>query len=239
MVIEESVRPLLRPVDDATSLVRAQTGKRSRKGQGVAVVYDEEEVKSQVRNVVEKVKESYVSLNHGREVAIGIGSDSLLLQMVACTLVGKIRNGDGLLETISISTTLRNLLCVSEGTYTCRRGLVSILRGQASALGTLPTFDSRGSMGSLLALLDENKSINELKVLDKEGQMTGVLDAVRHVDSIEKNTYGYRTTQIICYSRSVLQELPHYPCQCLDWRESLIFLADGSNIPIPHRTIRS
>lgn len=42
-------------------------------------------------------------------------------------------------------------------------------------------------MGSLLALLDANKSINELKVLNNVGQMTGVADAFRHVDSIEKN----------------------------------------------------
>ncbi len=171
--------------DEATSLVRAETGKKSRKGQGQTIVYDEEEVKLQVRNVVAKVKESYASLNHGREVPIGIASDSRLLQMAACNLMEKIRSGDGILE--AISSTLGNALCVSESTYTCRSRLISILRGEASALGTLPTYDSRRSMGLLLAMLDENKSVNELKVLNNVGQMTGEADAVRHVDSIEKN----------------------------------------------------
>ena len=159
----------------------AATATRSR---GEAVVYDEEEVKLQVRNDIEKIKSAFESLNHEREDPIGVGSDSLLLQMVACTLMGKIRSGENLLQ--SISSSLQNLLCVCEGTYRCRERLVNVLQGEATTLQTLPKFDSTASIGSLLALSSKNSSIDETTVLSNVSQMSGA-DEVRHIDSIEKN----------------------------------------------------
>jgi hypothetical protein len=171
--------------DASTSLVRAQTGSKETKRRGEIIEYVEEEVKQRVRNDMEKIKEKYESLNHGTEVNIGIGSDSLLLQMAACTLMKKICSGKDLLE--SISAVMGHLMRVCEGTYTSRCRLFSNLRDEATALENLPTFDSRDSMGSLLTSLDKNKSINESRVLSNVSQMTGVSDAVRHVDSSEKN----------------------------------------------------
>ena len=171
--------------DASTSIVQAQSDSKKTKRRGEIIEYDEEEVKQRVRNDMEKIKEKYESLNHGTEVNIGIGSDSLLLQMAACTLMKKICSGKGLLE--SISAVMGHLMCVCEGTYTSRRRLVSNLRDEATALETLPTFDSRDSMGSLLTSLNKNKSINESKVLGNVGQMASASDVVRHVDSIEKN----------------------------------------------------
>src|SRR6056300_1161523 len=54
------------------------------------VVYDEEEVKEQVRNVIEKVQEVSGSLNHPNESPHGIATNSPLLQMASCTLMEKI-----------------------------------------------------------------------------------------------------------------------------------------------------
>ena len=160
----------------------ASTTIRSR---GEAVVYNEEEVKLQVHNVTEKIKSAFESLNHGRAAPIGVAFDSPLLQMVACTLVEKIRSGESLMK--NISSVLQNLLCVGEGTYECRERLISNLRGEAVAVEALPTYGGTISICSLLALLSKNNSISETRVIESVAQNTEVSGSVRHIDSIEKN----------------------------------------------------
>jgi hypothetical protein len=164
---------------------------RTRTRQREMVVYDEEDVKEQVRNVIEKVQEVFNSTNHSSEPSRGIAMDSPLLQMAACTIMEKISSGTNLLE--NISAVLSNLLCASEGTYTARNGLVSNLRGEADIFEGFQTFTSSESMGTLLASLDQHKSTNELEYINSVSQMVGVSNAipVRHIDS----TDGYLPTE--------------------------------------------